>query len=180
MTPTERSGTGIVSVMMPVYNEQRTLATILGLVLARPEVGEIVAVDDASTDRSWEILQEIAAGEPRIRALRQDRNQGKGAALWRAIREVSLPFALVQDADLEYDPSDYPALLEPLVSERANVVFGVRGYAGQTAYSFWFVMGNKAVTLAGNVLFDSYISDLETGYKALRSDLWKRLSLSGN
>jgi len=85
----------------------------------------------------------------------------------------------VQDADLEYDPRDYPLLLEPLLEGRADVVYGVRGFGGQTAYSFWFVMGNKGVTLASNVLFDSYISDMETGYKVLRSELWKRLNLRG-
>jgi len=91
-----------------------------------------------------------------------------------------MPFAVVQDADLEYDPRDYPTLLQPLVEGRADVVFGVRGFAGQTAFSFWFVMGNKAVTFAANVLFDCYISDLETGYKALRTDLWRRLNLQGS
>ena len=174
--PAER----VLSVMMPVYNEERTLETILGHVLQRPEVGEVVAVDDGSRDRSWEILQAAAARDPRVRPLRQERNQGKGAALRRAVDELRMPFALVQDADLEYDPRDYPVLLEPLLEGRADVVYGIRGFAGQTAYSFWFVVGNKAVTLASNVLFDSWISDMETGYKVLRSDLWKRLHLSGS
>lgn len=165
--------------MMPIYNEERTLETILTHVLDRPEVGEVVAVDDGSSDRSWEILSSFAASDPRLRPLRQPRNLGKGAALRRAVGEISRPFAVVQDADLEYDPRDYPALLEPLLSGRADVVYGVRGFAGQTAYSFWFVLGNRAVTLACNVLFDCYISDLETGYKVLRSELWKRLSLRG-
>ena len=171
---------GVLSVMMPVYNEERTLETIIGHVLARPEVGELIAVDDASRDGSWEILNGIASRDSRVRAFRQEVNQGKGTALRRAISELRLPFALVQDADLEYDPRDYPMLLEPLVQERADVVFGTRGFAGQTAFSFWFVMGNKGVTLACNLLFDCYISDLETGYKALRSDLWKRLNLRGS
>lgn len=171
---------GVLSVMMPIYNEERTLETILSHVLARPEVGEVVAVDDGSSDRSWEILSSFAARDPRLRPLKQPVNQGKGAALRRAITEISRPFAVVQDADLEYDPRDYPALLEPLVSDRADVVYGVRGFAGQTAYSFWFVLGNRAVTLACNVLFDCYISDLETGYKVLRSELWKRLALAGS
>ena len=166
--------------MMPVYNEERTLETIIGHVLERPEVGELIAVDDASRDRSWEILTKVAARDARVRPFRLEMNQGKGAALRRAVSELRLPFALVQDADLEYDPRDYPILLEPLVQERADVVFGTRGFAGQTAFSFWFVMGNKAVTLACNLLFDCYISDLETGYKALRSDLWKRLNLRGS
>src|SRR5262245_65994217 len=174
------SAQAALSVMMPIYNEERTLATILGHVLDRPEVGEVIAVDDGSGDRSWEILTEIAARDPRVRTYRQTENAGKGAALRRAIGELRQPFALVQDADLEYDPRDYPALLGPLLEGRADVVYGVRGFGGQTAYSFWFVMGNRGVTLASNVLFDSYISDMETGYKVLRSDLWKRLNLRGN
>jgi glycosyltransferase involved in cell wall biosynthesis len=174
------SGDGVLSVMMPIYNEERTLETILGHVLDRPEVGEVVAVDDGSRDRSWEILNDIAAGDRRLRAFRQEQNGGKGAALRRAIGELRMPFALVQDADLEYDPRDYPALLQPLQEGRADVVYGVRGFAGQTSYSFWFVMGNRAVTLASNVLFDAYISDMETGYKVLRSELWRRLNLRGS
>lgn len=170
----------VLSVMIPAYNEERTLDLILKHVLEQPEVGEVVAVDDGSTDRTWEILKGWAARDDRVRAYRQDSNQGKGAALRRAIGEVGMPFALVQDADLEYDPRDYPTLLQPLVEGRADVVYGVRGFAGQTAFSFWFVMGNKAVTFAANILFDSYISDLETGYKALRADLWRRLNLQGN
>ena len=170
---------GLLSVMMPIYNEERTLRTILTHVLARPEVGEVIAVHDGSKDASWEILQEVAAADQRVRPLRQVPNQGKGAALKRAIGELTMPFALVQDADLEYDPRDYPALLEPLVEGRVDAVYGVRGFGGQSAYSFWFVMGNRAVTLATNVLFDCYIRDMETGYKVLRSDLWKRLNLQG-
>jgi len=142
-------------------------------------VGEVIAVDDGSRDRSWAILCAAAERDSRIRPLRQEVNAGKGAALRRAIGELRMPFALVQDADLEYDPRDYAALLQPLVEGRSDVVYGVRGFAGQTAYSFWFVMGNKGVTLASNLLFNSYISDMETGYKVLRSDLWRRLGLSG-
>ena len=170
---------GSLSVMIPAFNEERTLEVILNHVLEQPEVGEVIAVDDGSTDRTWAIMSRFAGKEPRVRAFRLEANQGKGAALRRAVEEVRMPFALVQDADLEYDPRDYPTLLRPLVEGRADVVYGVRGFAGQTAFSFWFVMGNKAVTFAANILFDCYISDLESGYKALRSDLWRRLSLQG-
>ena len=169
-----------LSVMMPIFNEERTVEVILSHVLEQPEVGEVIAVDDGSTDRSWEILSRVALSEPRVRAFRHEINQGKGAALRRAIAEVRMPFALVQDADLEYDPRDYPVLLQPLIEGRADVVYGVRGFAGQTAFSFWFVVGNQAVTLATNVLFDCYISDMESGFKVLRSELWKRLNLQGH
>jgi glycosyltransferase involved in cell wall biosynthesis len=168
---------GILSVMMPIYNEERTLPTILRHVLDRPEVGEVIAVDDGSCDRGWDILTEVAAQDPRVRPIRQPANAGKGAALRRAIGELRRPFALVQDADLEYDPRDYPVLLEPLLEDRADVVYGVRGFGGQTAYSYWFVVGNRLVTMASNVLFNSYISDMETGYKVLRTELWQRLNL---
>src|SRR2546430_6713846 len=169
----------ILSVMMPAYNEERTLDVILDHVLDRPEVGEVIVIDDGSTDRTWEIAQRVATHDSRVRPLRQQPNQGKGAALRRAISELRMPFALVQDADLEYDPRDYPALLQPLLEDRADVVYGVRGFAGQTAYSFWFVVGNKCVTFVTNVLFDCYISDMETGSKVIRSDLWRRLGLNG-
>ena len=169
----------LLSVMMPAYNEERTIEMILNHVLDRPEVGEVIAVDDGSTDQTWKILSRLAREDSRVRAFRQETNLGKGAALRRAIGELHMPIALVQDADLEYDPRDYPTLLEPIQEGRADAVFGTRGFAGQTAFSFWFVMGNKAVTLATNLLFDCYISDMETGYKVLRSDLWRRLGLSG-
>lgn len=170
---------GQLSVMIPAYNEKRTIDLILDHVLERPEVGEVIAVDDGSTDGTWEILSRIANRHKQLRAFRQEVNQGKGAALRRAVSELRMPFALVQDADLEYDPRDYPLILEPLTEGRADAVYGVRGFAGQTSHSFWFVMGNKVVTFATNVLFDCYLSDMETGYKVLRSELWKRLNLSG-
>ncbi len=173
------SGRGVLSVMIPAFNEERTLEIVLGHVLERPEVGEVIAVDDGSTDRTWEILSRVAARDPRVRPIRHETNLGKGVALRQAIADLRMPYALVQDADLEYDPRDYPVLLEPLLEGRADAVYGVRGFAGQTAFSFWFVLGNKAVTLATNVLFDCYISDMETGYKVLRSDLWRRLNLEG-
>jgi glycosyltransferase involved in cell wall biosynthesis len=165
--------------MMPAYNEEPTVGIILGQVLRRPEVGEVIAVDDGSSDGTFEILKEAARQDPRVRVLRHEKNRGKGAAVRRAIPELRLPFALVQDADLEYDPRDYQVLLQPVLEGRTDVVYGVRGFAGQTAFSFWFVMGNRVVTLATNVLFNCYISDMESGYKLLRSDLWKRLNLQG-
>jgi len=168
-----------LSVVMPVYNEARTIMTVIEHVLKAPVEmpREIIVVDDASTDGTSNLLQGLPSGE--IRLLRHEVNRGKGAAIRTGVAQATGDIVLIQDADLEYDPRDYPLLLEPLLEGRADVVYGVRGFGGQTAYSFWFVMGNKGVTLASNVLFDSYISDMETGYKVLRSELWKRLNLRG-
>ncbi len=171
------SADGVLSVVVPVYNEAPTVSTILAHVLRRPEVKEVVVVDDGSTDGSWDVIQEIAAREPRLQALRQERNRGKGAALRLAIPHLTAPFALVQDADLEYDPDDYPALLAPLLNGRADAVNGVRGFGAHTAYSYWFVKGNHLLTTLLNLLFNCYITDLLSGYKVLRTELWRRLNL---
>ncbi len=168
---------GVLAVIMPVYNEQRTLPVILRHVLERPEVGEVIAVDDGSTDRTWEILEEAASRDPRVRPFRQEANAGKGSAVRRAIGELRMPFAVIQDADLEYDPADYPVLLKPLLDGRADVCYGVRNFAGHTAYSFWFVMGGKFITFFCNILYNCFVSDTLTGFKILRSDLWRRLNL---
>src|SRR5260370_12512841 len=120
----------VLSVMMPVFNEERTLEVILAHVLERPEVGEVIAVDDGSTDSTWEILSRFAARDSRVRALKQETNRGKGAALRRAIGEVRMPFAIVQDADLEYDPIDYPNLLRPIQHWRGGRGNGVGRLCG--------------------------------------------------
>ena len=165
---------------MPVRAAPKAIGLHAGTGAAQePPDRRVIRAGDQAVFRP-EILQELAKKDSRVRPFQQAVNGGKGLALRRAIAEIRMPFALVQDADLEYDPADYPVLLEPLVSGRADAIYGVRGFAGQTAFSFWFVVGNKAVTLACNVLFDCYISDLETGYKVLRSDLWKRLNLKGS
>jgi len=169
-----------LGVMIPVYNEAPTLPSILEHVLASPVVAQVVIVDDASTDGSAEIIAAVAAGDPRVVTVRHDRNRGKGRALRTAIEHLQTEFAIVQDSDLEYDPADYESLLEPILEHRADVVYGVRGFLGHTAHSYWFVLGNRLVTFATNVLFNCYISDMETGYKVLRSDLWRRLHLRGD
>src|SRR5438034_11511455 len=123
--------------MMPAFNEERTVEIILAHVLDRPEVGEVIVVDDGSTDRTWEILQDVAAHDSRVRPFRQQVNQGKGAALRRAISELRMLVALVQDAELEYDARDQPALLETLIEGRDDEDHGVRSFAGQRALSGW-------------------------------------------
>jgi dolichol-phosphate hexosyltransferase len=167
----------VLSVVMPVYNEAATVETILSHVLARPEVRDIVAVDDGSTDGSWDVITRVASRDSRLRAFRLPQNQGKGAAVRLALQHITAPFALVQDADLEYDPNDYPTLLKPLASGRADAVNGVRGFGAHTAYSYWFVKGNQWLTTAANLLFNCYVTDLLSGYKVLTTDLWRRLNL---
>lgn len=165
-----------LSVLIPVHNEERTLGRVLDAVEARPEVSEIVVVDDGSTDGTEAVLAERAFRVP-TRIIRHDRNRGKGAAIRTAIEAATGELALVQDADLEYDPGDYPNLLAPFDRPDVTVVYGTRSFSSHTAYSFWFVMGNKAVNLWNNLLFNTYISDLETGYKVMPLDVWRSLRL---
>jgi glycosyltransferase involved in cell wall biosynthesis len=168
-----------LSVLVPVHNEERTLSALLDAVEAQPEVSELVVVDDGSTDATPQIL---AAREWRVPAhvVRHQTNRGKGSAIRTALATASGDVALVQDADLEYDPADYPRLLEPFERRGADVVYGTRSFSSHTAYSFWFVMGNKAVTLWSNLLFNSYLSDLETGYKVMPLSTWRSLDLQAN
>ena len=168
-----------LSVLVPVHNEERTLSALLDAVEAQPEVSELVVVDDGSTDATPEIL---AAREWRVptQVVRHQTNRGKGGALRTALAAATADVALVQDADLEYDPADYPRLLEPFERRGAEVVYGTRSFSSHTAYSFWFVMGNKVVTLWSNLLFNSYLSDLETGYKVMPLSTWRSLDLQAN
>jgi len=165
-----------LSVLIPVYNEERTLERLLDAVEERPEVSELVIVDDGSTDRTPEILSGREFTIP-VQVIRHERNRGKGAALRTAISAAKGEVALVQDADLEYDPAEFPLLLAPIERGRAEVVYGSRSFAAHSAYSFWFVIGNKLVTLWTNVLFNSYLSDMETCYKLMPLSVWRSLDL---
>jgi len=168
---------GSLSVIIPVYNEESTIEKVVRRVLARPEVGEAVIVNDASTDASWEKLQ-VFAGEPRVKLLSQPENRGKGAALIRGFAEASRPFVVVQDADFEYSPSEYPHLIEPLADGRADVVYGSRfmGTPGIVRY-FGHEMGNKFLTFWSNLFSDIHLSDMETCYKAFRREVVQNLNL---
>ena len=165
-----------LSVLVPTYNEARTIGRVLDQIEARPEVSELVIVDDGSTDATPEILRQRSFTVS-ARVIRHDRNRGKGAALRTAIAAASGDVALVLDADLEYDPADFPLLLAPIERGRAEVVYGSRSFAAHSAYSFWFVIGNKVVTLWANILFNSYLSDVETCYKVMPLSLWRSLDL---
>ena len=163
---------------MPVYNELATAEPAIEALLKAdlPVESELVVVDDGSTDGTAELLR---AGDwpDRVRVFFHDRNQGKGAAVRTALAEARGEFSAIFDADLEYEPEDLNSLLPPLLDGQANAVFGVRAFDGFTSHSFWFVMGNKAVTLAANLLFNVYVRDLMTMHKVIRTDVFRRLPL---
>lgn len=162
---------------MPVYNEKDTVAEILKRVRAIPIEKEIIVVDDGSTDGTQEILKEEEAGED-TRVFYHSQNRGKGAAVRTGLAHVNGEVVLIQDADLEYDPRDYPELLKPIVEGRAEVVYGSRFLGGpRKAMLFWHMLGNKLLTLVTNILYDTIISDMETGYKVFKADLIKSIPL---
>jgi SAM-dependent methyltransferase len=166
---------------MPVYNEARTLRTIVRRVLAAPVDGELelVAVDDGSQDRSLEILREMAEADDRIVVLHHGTNRGKGAAVRTAISRMTGDIALIQDSDLEYDPEDYPRVLKPIIDGRADAVFGSRFAASpeRRVLLYWHSLGNRILTWWTNVLNDLNLTDMETCYKAVRADLLRGLRL---
>jgi glycosyltransferase involved in cell wall biosynthesis len=166
-----------LTVVMPVFNEQGTVERAIARVLAVPSLInmeiELICVDDGSTDSSREILARLAQAHSELKVLLQPKNQGKGAALRRGIAEATGDFVIVQDADLEYDPSDYPALLRPLIEGKADVVYGSRflGSGPHRVLYFWHSVGNWLLTLLSNALTDINLSDMETCYKAFRREI---------
>jgi glycosyltransferase involved in cell wall biosynthesis len=162
-----------LSVVMPVYNERKTLRTIVERVLAVPMEIELLCVDDGSRDGSRELLDELQRKHPKMRVLLQPRNMGKGAALRRGIQEASGDFVVIQDADLEYDPADYAAILDPLIQGKADVVYGSRflGKGPHRVLYFWHSVGNWLLTLLSNCLTNINLTDMETCYKAFRREV---------
>jgi dolichol-phosphate hexosyltransferase len=167
-----------LSVLMPAYNEAATVERTLAAVLATPQQKEIILVDDGSTDGTLEIIKRLGEEHPDITVIVHQRNQGKGAAVRTALEAATGDVVLIQDCDLEYDPNDYAGLLAPIERGETDVVFGTRSFGSHTSFSFWFVMGNKLVTLATNILFNCYISDMETCYKVMRLDVARQLRLT--
>jgi dolichol-phosphate hexosyltransferase len=168
-----------LSILMPVYNEAATVERAVHAVLAAelPVSTELIVVDDGSTDGTARILAGATWPADRVRVLSHERNRGKGAAVRTALEQATGEFATVFDADLEYNPEDLNALLPPLLDGTANAVFGVRAFDGFTSHSFLYVLGNRWVTLAANVLFNVYLKDLMTMHKAIRTDIFKALPL---
>jgi glycosyltransferase involved in cell wall biosynthesis len=175
-----------LSILIPVYNERAVVGTCLEKVLAAPLPEnlerELVIVDDCSRDGSWDILQRMAAADPRLRLFRHDVNQGKGAAIRTAIAQATGDFAIIQDADLEYDPSEYPQLLRPLLDGRADAVFGSRYMAGdqRRVLPFWHSRMNDFLTAMSNMVSNLDLTDMETCYKVFRTDLLKSIPIRSN
>lgn len=174
----------VVSVLIPVYNEKATISAIVERVQA-VDVGcekELVIVDDASTDGTREYLRALAdEGRHNTKVVLHDRNQGKGAAIRTGLQHTSGDLILIQDADLEYDPTDYPKLLEPLLKGQADVVYGNRFHGGvHRVLYFWHSLGNQVLTFLSNLLTNLNLSDMEVGYKVFRADVLKRITLRSN
>ena len=168
-----------LSVIMPVFNEQATVADVIGRVLTEVPVDlELIVVDDGSTDATPEILRRLAGSDPRLRVLRQE-NAGKSAALRRAIEVCRGDVVIVQDADLEYDPAEIIHVIEPIVSGKADVVYGSRFLVRRAARVLYFYHydGNRVLTLLCNLLTNLNMTDVETGYKALRGDILRNMVL---
>ena len=175
----EEGAVSDLSILMPVYNERATveeaIAQALAVELPVDDV-ELVVVDDGSTDGTRELL--TGTDWPTsVRVLAHERNRGKGAAVRTALDAATGRYAAIMDADLEYDPNDLRRLLEPLLDGRAEVVFGTRGFDSHSSFGFWYVLGNKAVTMAANVLYNSWLADIMTCHKAMPTETLRSLEL---
>ncbi len=174
--------TPCLAVVMPVFNEGATVGRVLQRVLDRPEVLEVIVVDDGSSDGTGEAVRAMATRDSRIRPFTHERNQGKGAALRTGFAQVTAPIAIVQDADLEYDPSDYPQMIQPILDGHAAVVYGSRftGAGPHRVLYFWHSQGNRFLTLLSNMMTDLNLTDMETCFKAFRKDVVERLEIREN
>ncbi len=167
-----------LSVVMPVYNEAATVGQIIAMVLAQAPVQELVIVEDCSKDDTWTALQEWPQRDPRVKLFRHEVNQGKGAALRTGFAHATAPYVIIQDADLEYDPTEYWTLLLPLLAEKADVVFGSRFAGGpHRVLYYWHSVGNKVLTTLSNMATNLSLTDMETCYKVFRLEVLKQIQV---
>jgi glycosyltransferase involved in cell wall biosynthesis len=172
-----------LSVVMPAYNEAATVAEVIKVVLAQRPVMELIVVDDASTDKTWEQLQAATRGDARVKLVQHKVNQGKGAALRTGLAEATSPIVVIQDADLEYDPTEYYRLLNPIVSGKADVVFGSRflgSPGGHRVLYYWHSVGNKFLTMLSNMATGLNLTDMETCYKVFRREIIQKIRIQEN
>ena len=169
-----------LSVIMPCYNEAESLPDILNKVRAVTIDKEIIVIDDCSSDDTPNVLANEQRNDPNLRVIRHERNRGKGAAVRTWIAAATGDVIIVQDADLEYDPNDFYVVLKPIFDGRVGVVYGSRFMGSHTGMYFWNALGNKFLTFLTNFLFNCWISDMETCYKAFRADIIKNIPLESN
>ena len=167
-----------MSVVIPTYNEVRTISAIIALVLQQPEVQELIVVDDGSSDGTWEALQSVGTGHTRVKTLRHSQNRGKGAALRTGFAQTTARIVIVQDADLEYDPAEYSKLVKPILQDKADVVFGSRFLGGpHRVLYYWHFVGNKLITTLSNICTNLNLTDIEVGHKAFRREVLQKIKL---
>jgi glycosyltransferase involved in cell wall biosynthesis len=166
----------LLSVIIPVYNEEKTVSKVIDEALSLDVVGEVIAIDDASGDNSVRILEGYSENS-KVKVLRQEKNKGKGAAIRRGLEYASCPIVIIQDADLEYSPKDYPAIIAPILSGKADVVYGSR-FQGVLYYKHQ--LGNKLITFLSNIFSDLNFTDIETCYKAFRREVIQNIILESD